>query len=111
MPCMKDKIKNFFGFIGRAWRGGPHGKIGLFFVIFATFAFARVFWGDVNVGRFIANIWHLKNERIELDTETKKLETIKHHIHLLENYSPDYVEELGLKYLNVGDPKFKVLKI
>jgi hypothetical protein len=29
----------------------------------------------------------------------------------LQNYSPDYVEELGLKYLNIGDPKTKILKI
>lgn len=108
---MKDKIKNFFGFIGRAWRGGVHGKIGLFFAAFAVFAFVRIFWGDANVGKFVANIWHLNAERAELVRETKKLETITHHIHLLQNYSPDYVEELGLKYLNIGDPGFKVLKI
>ena len=111
MPLMKDKIKNFFGFIGNAWRGGPRGKVGLFFAIFAVLAFVRIFWGDVNVGKFVANIWHLDSERAELARETKKLETIRQHIHLLQNYSPDYVEELGLKYLNIGDPGFKVLKI
>lgn len=108
---MKDKIKNLFGYMGRAWRGGIRGKIGVFFAIFATFMFARIFWGDVNLPRFIANIWHLNTDQRELATKTAELETIRGHIKLLQNYSPDYVEELGLKYLNIGDAKFKILKI
>ena len=111
MPCMKDKIKNVFGFIGRAWSGGIHGKIGVFFAIFATFMFVRIFAGDVNIYRFVTNIWYLRNEKIELTAEEQKLNTIQHHIELLENYSPDYVEELGLRYLNIGDPAYRVLKI
>ena len=108
---MKDKIKNFFGFVSRAWRGGIHGKVGLFFAIFGLFMFVRIFCGDVNVTRFVANIWHLNTERRELVAEQNKLKTIEQHIYLLENYSPDYVEELGLKYLNIGDAEYKVLKI
>ena len=36
----------------------------------------------------------------------------QHHIYLLQhpNSSPDYVEELGLKTLNMGDAEFKELK-
>lgn len=108
---MKDKIKNLFHLIGAAWRGGIHGKIGVFFAIFGTFMFIRIFAGDVNITRFVANIWHLSHERIELSAEETKLNTINHHIELLENYSPDYVEELGLRYLNIGDPAYRVLKI
>jgi len=108
---MKDKIKNLFVFIGHAWAGGIHGKVGIFFALFALFMFIRIFWGDVNVASFVANIWHLNTERQELIAEQTKLEKIEHHIDLLENYSPDYVEELGLKYLNTGDAEYKVLKI
>ena len=111
MARMKDKIKNLFSFIGRAWRGGVRGKFGVFFAAFAVLAFIRIFFGEVNVGRFVANIWLLSEERAELARETKKLQTIRHHIELLQNYSPDYVEELGLRYLNVGDSDFKILKI
>lgn len=111
MAHMKDKIKNFFGFVSRAWRGGIHGKVGVFFAFFALFMFIRIFWGDVNVTHFVANIWHLNTERRELVAEQNKLKNIEQHIYLLENYSPDYVEELGLKYLNIGDPEFRVLKI
>lgn len=111
MARMKDKIKNLFGFIGRAWAGGIHGKVGIFFALFALFMFVRIFWGDVNVASFVANIWHLNTERKELIAEQTKLEKIDRHIDLLENYSPDYVEELGLRYLNTGDAEYKVLKI
>lgn len=111
MTRVKDKIKNLFGFLGRAWRGGIRGKAGVFFAIVACVMFFHVLFGQVNVARFVANIWHLNSEQQELATEQSKLETMNRHIKLLENYSPDYVEELGLKYLNIGDPAFKVLKI
>ena len=111
MTRMKDKIKNLFGFMGRAWRGGIRGKAGVFFALVATFMFFRLFFADVNIPRFVANMWNLNAEQQELEKELSKLETMNRHIKLLQNYSPDYVEELGLKYLNIGDPAFKVLKI
>ena len=43
-------------------------------------------------------------------SETKTLSVIQHHIKLLQNYSPDYIDELGLQYLNIGDPQVKILK-
>ena len=111
MPSMKEKIKNFFGFIGRAWSGGWHGKFGVLATIFAAFAFIRIFWGDVNVQNFIINIWRLNDEQEQLVMEQNKLDAINRHIELLQGYSADYVEELGLKYLNIGDPDIKILKI
>ncbi len=108
---MKEKIKNFFGFIGRAWSGGWHGKFGVLATIFAAFAFIRIFWGDVNVQNFIINIWRLNDEQEQLVMEQNKLDAINRHIELLQGYSADYVEELGLKYLNIGDPDTKILKI
>lgn len=111
MPPMKEKIKNFFGFLGRAWSCGIRGKIGILFSVFALFMFVRIFWGEVNVQRFVINIWRLNAEQQQLVAEQNKLNLLNRHIELLQGYSPDYVEELGLKYLNIGDPKFKVLKI
>ena len=108
---MRDKIKNLFGFIGCAWRGGIRGKVGVLLTIFAGFMFFHLLFGEVNIARFVANIWHLDAEQTELANERLRLETMNRHIELLQNYSPDYVEELGLKYLNIGDAKFKILKI
>lgn len=108
---MKEKIKNFFGFIGRAWSGSFRGKIGILLCVFAAFMFVRIFWGEVNLQNFVINIWRLNAEQEQLMAEQEKLNTINKHIELLQGYSADYVEELGLKYLNVGDPKIRILKI
>lgn len=110
MAPMKGKIKSLFSFIGRAWTGGIYGKFGLILFIFAFFLFIRIFWGDVNIQRFAANIWHLRNAQEQLVEENATLQEIKAHTKLLQNYSPDYIEELGLRYLNIGDSKVKVLK-
>jgi len=111
MSHMKDKIKNLFSFIGRAWRGGIRGKLGVVFAIFALLAFSRILFGQMNVVKFVRTSFQLRADRTELANEKKKLDMINLHIQLLQNYSPDYVEELGLRHLNIGDAKFKVLKI
>ncbi len=111
MPSVKGKIKNFFGFIGRAWGGSWRGKAGVLMVAFALFMFVRIFWGAVNVQNFVINIWRLNTEQTQLAAEQEKLNTLNRHIELLQGYSADYVDELGLKYLNIGDPKIKILKI
>ena len=108
---MKEKIKNFFGFIGRAWSDGIYGKFGIVMLVFALFIFVRMFWGDVNVQKLIINVWSLHGEQEQLAAEQEKLQKIQRHIELLQGYSADYVEELGLKYLNIGDAKYKILKI
>ena len=108
---MKEKIKNFFGFLGRAWAGGIRGKIGVLCALFAAFMFFRLFFGEVSVQRFVINIWRLNAEQQQLAAEQSKLATIENHIRLIQSYSPDYIEELGLKYLNIGDPGVRILKI
>lgn len=108
---MLDKIKNLFGFLGRAWAGGIRGKIGVLAAIFAFFMFVRIFFGEVSAQKFVINIWRLNSEQQQLVSEQTKLQTLKHHIKLIQNYSPDYIEEIGLKYLNIGDPNAKVLKV
>lgn len=108
---MWEKIKNLFGFLGRAWSGSIRGKIGILFAVFAAFMFVRIFWGEVNVQKFIINIWRLNTEQQQLDAEQQKMATLARHIELIQEYSPDYIQELGLKYLNVGDANFKILKL
>ena len=108
---MKEKIKNLFCFLGRAWSGGIRGKIGILCAIFAAFMFFRIFLGEVSAQRFVINIWRLDAEQQQLMAEQSKLHTLKTHIRLIQEYSPDYVEELGLKYLNIGDARVKILKV
>ena len=109
---MKGKIKNFFVFVKNAWIDGPRGKIGIVLVIGSLFFFAGLFYGEKNLQSFVMNAWHLHQEKKELVIAQQKLEKIQHHVYLLQhpNSSPDYVEELGLKILNLGDADYKELK-
>lgn len=108
---MKEKIKKLFQFMGSAWSGGGRGKLGIIFTLFASFMFIGMFWGDVSIQRFGINVWQLRIEREQMIMEQQTLDELHRHIKLLQNYSPDYVEELGLKYLNIGDSNIKILKI
>lgn len=109
---MKEKIKNFFDFVKRAWMAGPRGKLGIVLVLLSLFFFVRLFYGTRNVQSFIVNAWTLNRARNELTVAQKKLDKIKQHNRLLQHSgnSGDYVEEMWLKTLNMGSPEFKELK-
>ena len=109
---MWEKSKNFFSFIKSAWTAGARGKWGTLFMIVAIFFFVRLFFGTQNIQGFVINAWHLHRDRATLTMEQQKLDQIQHHIYLLQhpNNSADYIEELGLKTLNLGNPEFKELK-
>ena len=109
---MKEKIKNLFAFLKSAWTSGSHGKLGIIFMLVALFFFARLFYGNQNLQSFVINAWNLKHERAELAIAQEQLHQIQHHIYLLQhpNASSDYIEELGLKTLNLGDAEYKELK-
>ena len=109
---MKEKIKNLFEFIGRAWTASSRGKLGVILMLISLFFFVRLFCGTRNMQSFIMNAWRLNHERQELSIAKKQLHEIQHHIYLLQhpNNSSDYIEELGLQVLNMGNPEFKELK-
>jgi len=107
---MKEKIKQLLRFIGNGWRGGLRGKIGVVCILFATFMFARLFYGEISIQHFIMNTWELSKAEKHLSIEQKKLALIDNHIELLSAGSQDFVEELSHKYLNMGDPKLRILK-
>ncbi len=109
---MKEKIKIFFDFVRRAWSAGSRGKIGVILMLFSLFLFVRLFCGTRSVQSFVINAWRLNQERAELAIAQDQLKEIQHHIYLLQhpNSSSDYIEELGLRVLNVGNPEFKELK-
>ncbi|MBR6837948.1 MAG: hypothetical protein IKM94_00035 [Alphaproteobacteria bacterium] len=108
---MKEKIKNLFAFMGRAWNAGYHGKMGVIMVIVAFFWALGFFTGKNTIQGSIANIWRLNTAQEQLVIEQTKLEKLQRHIELTQKNSPDYIEELGLKRLNMGDAKTRILKI
>ena len=111
MACMKEKIKNLFTFISTAWSSGIHGKAGVIMTFLAIFWSIGIFTGKTTLQGFIVNIWRLNAAQTQLQAEQAKLEQLEKHIQLVQKNSPDYIEELGLKRLNIGDSKTKILKI
>lgn len=111
MTRMKEKIKNLFTFMGHAWSAGFHGKLGVIMTIIAIFWSIGIFTGKTTLQGFIINIWKLNSAQQQLVMEQEKLRQLQMHIDLVKRNSPDYIEELGLKRLNMGDSKTKILKI
>ena len=107
---MKEKIKNLFAFLGRAWTSGFRGKLGILMTLFALFWSIGIFTGKTTIQGFIVNIWRLNAAQQQLQQEQTKLNQLQQHIELVQKNSPDYIEELGLKRLNMGDTKTKILK-
>lgn len=107
---MKGKIKNLFSFIGRAWSGGTYGKLGIFLAAFGIFTFLGLFHSEASIQHFTINIWKLQTALEQRDSEQLALNKLETHIQLLKENSPDYIQELGLQYLNIGDPQIKILK-
>lgn len=107
---MKEKIKNLFAFMGRAWRASNRGKLGVVMAIVAVIVILRMFWGAASVQHFVAGAFHLHDETAGLSAETAKLADVNMRIRLIQEHSPDYIEELAETRLNLGDPKLKILK-
>ena len=110
MPPMKAKIKNLFKFLGRAWSSGLYGKAGILLATFGCLMFIGLFQRDASIQNFVINTWKLGAAYEQRDSERDTLNKLEHNINLLKANSPDYIEELGLQYLNIGDAKLKVLK-
>ncbi|MCL1785902.1 MAG: hypothetical protein FWG39_02000 [Alphaproteobacteria bacterium] len=107
---MKEKIKELLSFAAGAWRGGMRGKIGLLMALFALFAFGRMFVGTTSVQGFIAGNFRLAREQKQLAAEQAKLAEMTEHVRLIQDRSPDFIEELAQKHLNLGDPNLRILK-
>ena len=87
MACMKEKIKNLFIFIGRAWGAGFHGKIGVIMVVIALFWSVGIFTGKTTLQGFIINIWRLNAAQEQLQQEQMKLAQLQKHINLVQKIS------------------------
>jgi cell division protein FtsB len=107
---MKEKIKSLLLFAGEAWRGSMRGKIGLLMVLFALFAFGRMFVGTTSVQGFVQGTFRLASERRQLTAEQARLAAVDEHIRLIQTRSPDFIEELAQKHLNMGDPNLRILR-
>ena len=110
MPTMKNKIKVLFNYILSSCRDW-YGRFGLIFIIISIILLIRLlFFGNTNFIKYVSNIWKLKHLTNDLVLAEKNLEDISKHIELIEKRSPDYIEELSIKYLNMSEPKARILR-
>jgi len=86
------------------------GKIGLLMALFALFAFIRMFIGATTVQGFVIGNFHLAAEQRQLAAEQARVEAVDAHIKLIQERSPDFIEELAQKNLNMGDPALRILR-
>ena len=110
MGDMIGKVKDLLSFLWNSWRDGTNGKIGVLCILFSILIFGRLLFGEVSLHRLIGNRWHLQDEIVQMNTEREKLEALEKHIQLIQTRSPDYVEEIAGKHLNIGSPKVKILR-
>lgn len=110
MPPMKEKIKNLFAFIGAAWRNSLRGKAGVGLMCIAIYVFLSMFWGTPNIQRFFVNMWRFNTMQTNLIQSKNELAELERHNALLQKNSPDYIEEIGLSILNIGDSKTQILR-
>ena len=110
MPSMLNKIKELFRYlfiVCKDW----YGRFGLILIFISVVLFVRLlFLGNTNLVNYIGNIWKVKNLVSELSIAEENLNDLSKHIELIEKKSPDYIEELSIKYLNMSEPKARILR-
>ena len=107
---MREKIKSLFSFLGNAWRGSIRGKIGIALTLIAIIFFVRMFFGHATPHGLVINEMALERERATLAAEQKRVAAIEAHIRLIQSHSPDFITELSHSHLNMGDPRWRILR-
>ncbi|MDR0319787.1 MAG: septum formation initiator family protein [Rickettsiales bacterium] len=107
---MFGKIKQLLEFLRLALRGGWQGVIGALLIPLALWLlFAAVFDEGGLVQLVKLSRAEARMERVVAEKRAK-LDDLNLHIGLLNNRSPDYMEELIQKRLNMAEQGTKVLK-
>ena len=107
---MWEKIKSIAGIFVRGATGGALGFLGAAMILVSIYFLAGLFTGTTNVQNYIRNRRALGNTDAKIAELTRRLETENLHIKLLQSHSPDFISEMALKHLNLGDPKMMILK-
>jgi len=107
---MWEKIKSVILFFVRGSVQGWRGPLGAAMIIFSVYLCFGFFTGVTNIQNYIRNLREL--ERIDARTEMtrKRLEATNRHLKLLSEHSPDFVSEMALRHLNMGDPAMMIIR-
>jgi cell division protein FtsB len=107
---MWDKIKSAFTVFFTGMFSSGRGLLGAAMVAVSIYFFIGLFTGIASIQNYIRNLNATHTSTARIEAEQKKLDTINLHIKLLQEHSPDFVSEMALRHLNMGDPKSLIIK-
>ncbi len=107
---MKAKVKQFGNFIFDAVSSGWRGVIGLIVCSVSVYLLLQLFISQNNIIRYWQNSLKISAQSEKLADEESKITVLEKRIRLIQNHSPDYVEELAQRYLNTGNSKTKIIR-
>ncbi|MDR2685366.1 MAG: hypothetical protein LBB23_01170 [Rickettsiales bacterium] len=107
---MNRKIKELLEFLRLALLGGWQGFVGILLIPFAVYILYHIVFADGGVLNLIHKLRAEERVSSEIEDKRARLNDLNMRINLIKNHSPDYIEELMIKHLNMADPNVKVLK-
>lgn len=107
---MFEKIKSCIGIFLRGSVSGWRGIVGAALIIFSFYLCLGFFTGVTNIPNYIRNKNQLGKIDARIESTRAKLNRTNLHIQLLKEQSPDFVSEMALKHLNLGDTNLLIIK-
>jgi cell division protein FtsB len=107
---MLDKIKSAARVFFHGMTSSLTGLSGAVLVVLSLYLLAGLFTGVANVQNFIKNWNELGKTDSKIAALQQQLDRTNLHIKLLQQHSPDFVSEMALRHLNLGDPKLMIIK-
>ena len=107
---MAKKIKSALGVFFRGMFGGWRGAVGTALIVFSLYMLAGLFNGATNIQNYIRDKRELATADARIIAARKRLDAANQHIKLMREHSPDFVSEMAMKHLNLGDPGVRILK-
>jgi hypothetical protein len=107
---MWGKIKSALAVFFRGAFSGMHGFIGAALIVFSVWLWVGFFTGAANIQNYIRGLRNVGAADARIDALRARLNRTELRIKLLQEHSPDFVAEMGLVHLNLGDPALKEIK-
>ena len=107
---MLEKIKSIFRvFFKGAIQSFP-GFIGAAMVVLSVYFVIGLFTGTANIQNLVRNRIALSKADGKIAAAEEQLDRVNLHIKLLQEHSKDFISEMALKHLNLGDPNLLIIK-
>ena len=107
---MLGKIKSIIKRVIAATFVSRQGFVGAFLTALAIYFCVGLVTGTANIQNYFRNRATLAQTDAKIADLGRQLEVENRNIKLLQSHSPDFVSEMALRHLNMGDPKIMMIK-